>query len=297
MAAVVSVTLYHGPLRAEFAPAFGGWLLALYSVEARGRRDWLMPVPAGQPPGQNGCFPLVPFSNRIDSGRFRFQGRAVRLTPSVHTPPHALHGFGWLRPWALEQRTDAAATLVFRYDAGQEWPWPFLARQTLQLDDQGLQVTLALVNRADSAMPAGLGLHPYFVRRPGMRLETDWDWHWPTGPDRLPRGRQRCPKALSFRGGRTLFTGVDDCFSGWSRHAVLHWTDGRRLRITATAPLDCAVLYTPPDCPVVCLEPVSHVNDAVNLAGRDCQGTGLRALAPGETLSASVWLTPDADSR
>jgi aldose 1-epimerase len=61
--------------------------------------------------------------------------------------------------------------------------------------------------------------------------------------------------------------------------------------MTAEAPLDFLVVYTPPGRPFFCVEPVSHVTDAFNLAAAGRTDTGSRALAPGETLRAAVTLS------
>jgi aldose 1-epimerase len=53
------------------------------------------------------------------------------------------------------------------------------------------------------------------------------------------------------------------------------------------------VLYTPPAADFFCVEPVSHVTDAVNLAASGRTDTGLRVLAPGETLRAAMTLVPE----
>ena len=61
--------------------------------------------------------------------------------------------------------------------------------------------------------------------------------------------------------------------------------------MTAEPPLDFLVVYTPPGRPFFCVEPVSHVTDAFNLAAAERGDTGARALERGETLRAVVRLS------
>ena len=68
----------------------------------------------------------------------------------------------------------------------------------------------------------------------------------------------------------------------------------RTIRVTAESPLDCLVVYTPPGRDFLCVEPVSHVTDAFNLAASGRADTGMQLLEPGEALRAMVTLTPDA---
>ena len=57
------------------------------------------------------------------------------------------------------------------------------------------------------------------------------------------------------------------------------------LTLQLRASLPYLVIFTPPDKPFFCVEPVSHVNNALNMA--DPLAHGVRALAPGEAMQAS----------
>ena len=50
------------------------------------------------------------------------------------------------------------------------------------------------------------------------------------------------------------------------------------------------VLHVPVGAPYACIEPVTHVADAFNLAAAGVEGTGARVLQPGETLAGLVRL-------
>jgi len=94
------------------------------------------------------------------------------------------------------------------------------------------------------------------------------------------------------RGVKVDAVGLDNCFVGWSRRAAIEWPEpGMRLVLAAEAPLDFLVVYTPPGRPFFCVEPVSHVTDAFNLAAAGRTDTGARTLAPGETWRAVLTLT------
>ena len=41
-----------------------------------------------------GCFPLIPFSNRIHNGRFSFQGKQIKMLPNFPPEAHTIHGQG-----------------------------------------------------------------------------------------------------------------------------------------------------------------------------------------------------------
>ena len=73
---------------------------------------------------------------------------------------------------------------------------------------------------------------------------------------------------------------------GRARHAAL----GRRARagLRADPAFAHLVVYTAPGADFLCVEPVSNVADAFNLAAAGDGRTGMRVLAPGERYSASL---------
>jgi aldose 1-epimerase len=86
---------------------------------------------------------------------------------------------------------------------------------------------------------------------------------------------------------------LDNGFTGWSRRAVIDWPESSaRLVMTAEPPLDFLTVFIPPSLPFFCVEPVSHVTDAVNRTGPVAE-VGRRTLEPGATLQASMTLTPE----
>ena len=143
-------------------------------------------------------------------------------------------------------------------------------------------------------MPAGLGWHPYFPRAARTRLTAEVRAVWLTDGETMPTTLAP-PEAHAgpSRGIAVDTTRLDNCFVGWSRRAVIEWPEGgARLSMTAEPPLDYLVIFTPRGRRFFCAEPVSHVTDALNLAAAGHPDTGLRVLAPHETLATTITLTP-----
>ena len=82
--------------------------------------------------------------------------------------------------------------------------------------------------------------------------------------------------------------GCDTYLSQWEGRATLHWDDGRELALRADPAFAHLVVYTAPGADFLCVEPVSNVADAFNLAAAGDARTGMRVLAPGERYSASL---------
>lgn len=236
------------------------------------------------------CFPLVPFSNRIAHGCFENGGRRVTLAPNMPGGghPHPLHGFGWLAAWRVEAANSTQAVLEHRYPEGSEWPWPYLARQSFQLTTEGLTMALDLTNLADNPMPAGLGFHPYFPRTDQTRYHGCHRGEWTNSPDCLPLSLSEHAETIDWWRGKPVGTRVvDTVYTGREGELIIDWPErGLSLTITPSANLPHTVVYTPTGADFFCVEPVSHITDAVNRP----EG-GMIPLAPGQCLSASISLS------
>ena len=175
------------------------------------------------------------------------------------------------------------------------WPWAYRATQRFTLTPAALVVELALSNESDAAMPAGLGWHPYFPRTPRTTITAGVRAIWLTDSELMPTALLAQPSVADLARGMTGdVIARDNCFAGWSRRAVIEWPElGTRLTMTAEPPLDFLVVYTPAGRPYCCLEPVSHVTDAFNLAAAGRRDVGLHVLEPGEHLRTTITLTPE----
>lgn len=284
--------LVHGDTVLTLAPWIGGGVTRL----AWRGLDILRPatpetLEAGNRLGL-GNFPMVPFAGRVTDGRFNFKGRAIFLPPNLAGETDAIHGQGWGGAWRAAEHDAATARLVFDHAAG-DWPWTYRAEQTFALENKALTHTLAVTNTSETPMPAGLGLHPYFPRDADTRLEADVSGvHLSASDPPTP-----LPAAWDWRHGRAITAFVDHQFAGWDGVARITWpARDLSVRITCDAATSWLVVYAPTGRDNVCVEPVSHRLDAVNLSPGG-EGYGMVVLAPGETTSMTVrfdWNTPHA---
>lgn len=258
--------------------------------------DW-----QGQPvfrPSQDGatdildtaCFPLVPFANRIADGRFVFDGRTVQLTALDKFAPHALHGDGWLLPWTVENQTASRVEMSLDWPGDADgWPWPWRARQIVELADQGLTITLSLTNTGDAVMPAGLGLHPYFHRYADSRLTLSAEGVWITDAREIPERLAPLVEIADWSNGLALADApfVDHAYARWAGEAVLEG-GSRRVTMTANAPARWTQVYAPVGADFFCVEPVTHRPDAHNAA--EGEDHGLVGLVPGAIRSLAMTI-------
>jgi aldose 1-epimerase len=231
-------------------------------------------------------FPLVPFSNRIKDGTFDWAGEPMALAKNFRPERHSIHGVGWQRAWQVESQSDTAATLTLEHRSDAYWPWPFEARQTISLGSTSLNLTLSVRNLAAHAVPLSFGHHPYFEAE-GASLTFSAERVWMSGTDALPTEEVVPQSQFDFASTASVEgRDVDHCYAGVSGGARIAWPDRHyALEIASTPPLSAAVVYIPRDGDYFCFEPVSHINNALNLPGHQ---PAMPIIAPGAQYAVEI---------
>lgn len=254
------ITITNERVVADLLPELGGALARLtwQSIELLRAAP-----PACDDVKKTACFPLVPFANRIADGRFCFEGTTVQLPTAARGDGHALHGIGWLSAWQVTGLGGDWAELQLLHD-GTDWPWRFEARQGFRLLERGLEIVLTIVNRDERAMPAGLGLHPYFRRTTATRVTTCITGAWHPDERGLATVWQLAPRHDLATGGLVeLLAGTDSCCAGWAGETLITGDNiGLVVRSSVTTPH--MHLYIPLLEDHFCIEPVTHAPDALN---------------------------------
>jgi len=275
-----TLELCAGDLRLALRPDLGGAIAGLW----KGGRPLLRSTEpeALTASRESGCYPLAPYSNRLGYRRFRWQGQEYTTQPNFDDSPHSLHGVAWQRPWDLVSSGATEAELHYRHAGDASWPFDFDLRQRLVLGAESLELHLALTNLAPQSQPVGLGWHPYFAKRPHSRLHIELTDRWESDASGLPTRRVPQPGI----DGDVAHLSFDHCFEGW-RGAARIRDEKFSLRLTSSLPY--LVVFTPGSKGYYCVEPVSHVSNAIHMS--DPGAHGLRALAPGATFDA--WMKLD----
>jgi len=294
-----AIQLENENLRLVLDPANGVGTLA-FSALVNGQ--WLPLMPDTQSPDCDlACanFLMLPYSNRVENGRFAFAGQTHQLQ---NGDQHAIHGDVRKRPWSVtEQSTDklhCAFSSAEHTDIN--WPWPFAAETLFALDGSSLHMHLTLRNQGETPMPAGFGWHPYFSRSltkagEAVALQFALDGAYPDANDtRIPSG-PLAPLAphQDFSREKTLEPDnfLDTCCYGFDGGYITWPTSGVRLRFSPSANCRHLVLYNPAGTSYFAVEPVTNANNGVNLLAQDDPTCGTISLAPGATLAADCTLS------
>jgi aldose 1-epimerase len=281
-----ALILSTGALRLALRPDLGGAIAGLWWADAHGE----LPVMRSSEPAELAAaraaasYPLVPYSNRVGLRRFRWHGRDFSTAPNFDDNPHSVHGVGWLRPWQVVSSSQgqgaSEAELRYVHAPDAHWPFAFDSRQRFELTGNALTLRLSVINTDTRSQPVGLGWHPYFPKRTRSHLHAQVSGRWDPDASGLPE--RHVPQAGIS--GDVANLAYDHCFDGWNGTAQLR---DERLSLTLTSSFSRLVVYTPATKPYWCVEPVSHVSNAIQMA--DPARQGLVDLAPGATHEG--WMT------
>ena len=290
------VQLQAGAARVRLLPGAGARISSLQlAMPAGGTVDVLQPYPEDffDPVrwAKGGIYPLMPYSNRIANARVRVQGEEVLLSPHPDALPHTLHGNAHLLPWILDRHDAATAVMLLDAAPSAAWPWHYAGRLEVTLLEAALHLRITIRNAGERAMPAGIGLHPYFRHEPQALLAYQASTVWPPSSEVLAVAARAPSSEEVHQPGRPLPPGgLTRYASGWEGMADIDLPRGARLRMQVDAELQHLVVHRPDNLAYLCLEPVSHVADGFNLAARGVSGTGTRLLGAGESLSGEMRL-------
>jgi aldose 1-epimerase len=299
-AAMGLVTLENDVWKLEVVPDVGA---SIYGLSTRLDGVWQPIMRPATPEAlaakkSSACssFTLAPFSNRIKDAKFKFHGREYQLrstTPDGGTQ----HGDVRNRPWRVKKMGNK---LECDFDARDfadfNFPFAFTMRVTYSLEGSDFLTVLELENVGSEVMPAGFGIHPYFVRslldssdavlQFGARkyYETDSSFI-PTVP------AVAVTPELDFSSPRAIAsTQLNHCFTAWDGRANLSWPGSKvHVELEASEVFSHFIAFTSPD-QTIALEPVTNATDGFNLLERGQGQTGVAELEHGQCLRGQVRL-------
>ena len=256
-------------------------------------------------------FPILMPPNRIDQGKFTFNGRDYVFDINEAGTYH-IHGLVHNLPWrVISTSTDGAAmvTTAIRSDdhpsIKKSYPHSFELRMTFSLKESRMDFIVEAENFGSEPMPFGIGFHPYFnvplsptSSKANCTVQVPARQVWelanfvPTGK-RLPvtSGQDlREPVQLSTVMLDDVYTDLE-LANGVS---LVELTDNGAditVKYGAGSEFKHWVIWTgrSPEDPFVCLEPYTWVTNAPNL-DLPHDETGLIVLGGGETFTGRMWV-------
>ena len=115
------------------------------------------------PPGADGQL-LIPWPNRVDHGRYTFDGESYQLDITEPSRDNALHGLVRWVNWSVVEHRPEQVRLAFRLHGGPGYPFVLELEAEYVLDARsGLTVRVSATNIGVRPAPYGNGAHPYLT--------------------------------------------------------------------------------------------------------------------------------------
>tara|TARA_R110001599_G_scaffold77015_2_gene210264 strand:- start:6824 stop:7708 length:885 start_codon:yes stop_codon:yes gene_type:complete len=282
----MTVTLNNGQLRLEVNPSVGGSVVRFEALTEHGAVALMRTGQATEcDPNQLAMYPLIPWSNRIAGGGFHWQGNDYSFAAELAGEPLPIHGDGWKREWQILEKTENTLCLGLR--SNEQPPFNYTAELCYCLKDNQLAVSIEVTHLGKTPAPYGLGLHPWFVRTEGTRIEASAQGVWEVDAAQLPTRWRHIDtgEAWDFAKARPLpVDKIDNLFTGWDGYARLHLPqeDSALTLVVNAEPAVSRYLVFSPDknADFFCFEPVDHDVNAHHYD--DLSAHGLVELAEGE---------------
>ena len=285
-----------GHLRVTLAPRSGGAVAGFWLDRPDGAFAILRPMPDAAGDALHAAmFPMLPFANCISDNRFAFDGRTWQVEPNMAGTRLNFHGSGWRLPWQVESFGTDHARFSLHADDGV---WRYDAVQDCALDEAGLGITLSVTNRGASAMPFGLGLHPWFARHAEALVQFSATGFWTLSPDGEALSLGPVPPEHDHSAPAPLPRHpLNLCYDGWTRTAHVRWPGaGMSLDLRADPVMGRLMVHVPAlDPGTFCLEPQSNPPCGFDWLGADATGSGLHVLLPDETVAGRMIMNVSKD--
>ena len=220
---------------------------------------------------------LFPFVSRVSGGTYEFNGKQFQLHCNTPDGQNALHGLVYKESFEVvsTDSNDDECTVVLKLDQNQKqkgFPYTFELVLTYTFSSAGMSLSVKATNTSDKVFPFTIGWHPYFSISDfdNATLRFDADQQVVFDENLIATGTKSNPFPNPLQLGGNSF---DDCFIVNDNEATLH-TDVYDANIKVDSDDFYLQIYTPPNLPMMAVEPMVGMSDSFN------NKFGLMQLAP-----------------
>lgn len=300
------ITLNAFGYEAAFAPASGGQLVRLKkdgidAVNVPESKEALLEAPTSY------GYPLLFPPNRVDGGKFTFDGREYQFPINEPDRGNSLHGFLHNRPWKVVDLTKTSLKLEFsgteKTDFYQYYPVKFKVTRLYELMEEGLKETVTVENTGDVDMPYGLGFHTAFKVNNDTKIKVSVGQRIEVNERMLPSGVVRDlnekEKNLREEGLEPMMWSMDDHYTveplfidGEAFHGAI--LEDKKSLITYKVDefyRHWMIWNSDRNGKFVCIEPQDWRINAPNLVETLGEEAGMDQLKAGETREVTTMLT------
>ncbi len=292
-------TIHHSELKTSFSivPDCGGFLSDLFFFHKNGLINVVEAPRTYEEWQADDYFQskwLLPFPNRLKSGKYQFEGKEYEFPINDHSCQNALHGFIADHKMQLQKvlltPSYAQVTLEYLY-AGNltSYPFPFLLQIDYILMENQLIIEIEVRNNGLQKIPIGLGFHPYFQltsKANELELQLPKCERIEVDNRMIPTG-EKTPYTNFEKSTKIENTSFDNAFKTTSTtddtHKIYLTNPKKETKLTyfQDSIFPYFQIFIPPHRKSVAIEPMSCNIDAFN------NGEGLLVLEKGKSWKGS----------
>ena len=247
---------------------------------------------------------LMPWPNRIEDGRYEFDGRRHQLPLTEPGEGNAIHGLVRWAAWTVAERETDRVVLEHALQPQPGYPFALALAVEYALADDGLTVRTTATNTGADPCPFGSGMHPYVTVGTATVDSVTLRVPARTFLESAPRGLSGDARpvegtAFDFRRPRQLggtildnaFTDLDRDRDGLARVHLRDDEGGVEVTVWADERYTHVQLFTGDPLPDVsrrslAVEPMTCPPNAFR------SGEGVIRLEPGESFTSSWGIVP-----
>ncbi len=114
---------------------------------------------------------LIPWPNRLDHGRYVWDGQSQQVPINEIERSNAIHGLVRFAGWNCIEASAARVEMAHTLWPSPGYPFTLHIQIAYRVDDVGLTVTTTTRNAGTAPAPYGAGQHPYIVPPAGVSVD------------------------------------------------------------------------------------------------------------------------------
>jgi len=295
------IEIVHGDQRAVVVEVGGG--LREYTLNGRRVLDG---YGADEMSGSGRGQVLIPWPNRIQDGRYSFDGQDHQLAIDDVEEQDAIHGLVRWAAWVAAERADNRVVMEHVLHPRPGYPFTLGLSVEYLLSDEGLLVRTTATNRGHRPCPYGSGNHPYLMlgqhsvdpltlRVPGAKVLVSNDRGIPVGSTQVEGTDYdfRQPRAIAATVLDHAYTELERGDDGRARVEMQDPDGGSALTLWVDEAHPYVMVFTGDPLPDVnrrslAVEPMTCPPNAFRT------GEDLVRLEPGQAFTSSWGIDPRA---
>ncbi len=249
---------------------------------------------------------LAPWANRLENNTYFINNKPYQLNSHLQLRRDRnnkpIHGLLLFSPhWKIinSEITNRFASITselhfWRHpEYMSHFPFAHNIIITIILVGNKLEVRTEIENLTDENLPVSVGFHPYF-QLPRVPYD-EWFLELPRCQHRLLDHQLLPTKEVEvnpFTSPIPLNTTIlDNVFEDLDKNKDIILKGGEEeLRVTLGPKFNVAIIYAPSRREFVCIEPMTAITNAINLASRG-DYSALQFISPGNTWEESFWIS------